>query len=53
MAAGTRPRLNQPQAPRLREGHNAVPQRTRTRNWTAALLAFKIHFGDRVPDTAN
>jgi putative transposase len=32
---------------------NAVPQWTKTRNWTAALLAFKIHFGDRVPDTAN
>jgi putative transposase len=32
---------------------NAVPQWTRTRNWTSALLAFKIHFGDRVPDTAN
>jgi putative transposase len=32
---------------------NAVPQWTRTRNWTIALLAFKIHFGDRVPDTAN
>jgi putative transposase len=29
---------------------NAVPQWTRTRNWTAALLAFKIHFGDRIPD---
>ena len=29
---------------------NATPQWTRTRNWTAALLAFKIHFGDRVPD---
>jgi putative transposase len=29
---------------------NAVPAWTRTRNWTAALLAFKIHFGDRVPD---
>jgi putative transposase len=29
---------------------NAVPQWTRTRNWTNALLAFKIHFGDRVPD---
>jgi len=29
---------------------NAVPQWTRTRNWTAALLAFKIHFGDRLPD---
>jgi putative transposase len=33
--------------------HNAVPQWTRTRNWTLALLAFKIHFGDRVPDTAS
>jgi putative transposase len=32
---------------------NAVPQWTRTRNWTAALLAFKIHFGERLPDTAN
>jgi len=32
---------------------NATPQWTRTRNWTTALLAFKIHFGDRVPDTAN
>jgi putative transposase len=30
--------------------HNAVPQWTRTRNWTKALLAFKIHFGDRLPD---
>jgi putative transposase len=29
---------------------NAVPAWTRTRNWTAALLAFKIHFGDRLPD---
>jgi putative transposase len=29
---------------------NAVPQWTRTRNWTAALLAFKIHFGDRLPE---
>jgi putative transposase len=29
---------------------NAVPQWTRTRNWTTALLAFKIHFGDRMPD---
>jgi putative transposase len=28
---------------------NAVPQWTRTRNWTTALLAFKIHFGDRLP----
>jgi putative transposase len=32
---------------------NAVPQWTKTRNWTAALLAFKIHFGDRIPDSAN
>jgi putative transposase len=32
---------------------NAVPQWTRTRTWTAAPLAFKIHFGDRVPDGAN
>ncbi len=32
---------------------NAVPQWTKTRNWTTALLAFKIHFGDRVPDGAN
>jgi putative transposase len=32
---------------------NAVPQWTRTRNWTVALLAFKIHFGDRVPDTTG
>jgi putative transposase len=29
---------------------NAAPQWTRTRGWTKALLAFKIHFGDRVPD---
>jgi putative transposase len=29
---------------------NAVPQWTRCRNWTTALLAFKIHFGDRLPD---
>ena len=33
--------------------HNAVPAWTRTRNWTSALLAFKIHFGDRLPDTAS
>ena len=32
---------------------NAVPQWTKTRDWTTALLAFKIHFGDRVPDGAN
>jgi hypothetical protein len=32
---------------------NAVPAWTRTRNWTVALLAFKIHFGDQVPDTAS
>ena len=30
--------------------HNAVPQWTRTRSWTKALLAFKIQFGDRLPD---
>jgi len=29
---------------------NAVPAWTRTRNWTTALLAFKIHFGHRLPD---
>jgi putative transposase len=29
---------------------NAVPQCTRTRGWTKALLAFKIQFGDRLPD---
>jgi putative transposase len=29
---------------------NAVPQWTRCRNWTTALLAFKIHFGDRLRD---
>jgi putative transposase len=29
---------------------NAVPAWTKTRNWTAALLAFKIHFADRLPD---
>jgi|SRR5579875_77731 len=32
--------------------HNAAPQWTRTRAWTKALLAFKIQFGDRLPDTA-
>ena len=32
---------------------NATPQWTRCRNWTVALLAFKIHFGDRLPDTAS
>ena len=31
---------------------NAVPQWTRTRAWTKALLAFKIQFGDRLPDNA-
>ena len=31
---------------------NGVPQWTRTRGWTKALLAFKIQFGDRLPDTA-
>jgi putative transposase len=29
---------------------NAVPQWTNTRGWTKALLAFKIHFGDRLPN---
>ena len=29
---------------------NATPQWTRTRAWTKALLAFKIEFGDRLPD---
>jgi transposase-like protein len=29
---------------------NAVPQWTTTRGWTKAMLAFKIHFGDRLPD---
>jgi len=29
---------------------NAVPKWTRTRGWTKALLAFKIQFGDRLPD---
>jgi putative transposase len=29
---------------------NAVPQWTRTRGWTKALLAFKIQFGDRLPN---
>jgi transposase-like protein len=29
---------------------NAVPARTRTRNWMTALLAFKIHFGDCLSD---
>jgi len=29
---------------------NAAPQSTRTRGWTKALLAFKIQFGDRLPE---
>src|ERR1700689_26337 len=29
---------------------NAVPQWTKTHGWTKAMLAFKIHFGDRLPD---
>ena len=29
---------------------NATPHWTRTRAWTKALLAFKIQFGDRLPD---
>jgi putative transposase len=32
---------------------NATPQWTRCRNWTVALLAFKIHFGDRLPDVTE
>jgi hypothetical protein len=30
--------------------NNAIPTWTRTRAWTRALLAFKIHFGSRLPD---
>jgi len=30
--------------------HNAVPQWTKTRGWTKAMLAFKIQFGDRIHD---
>ena len=29
---------------------NTVPAWTRTRNWTTAPLAFKIHFGDHLPE---
>jgi putative transposase len=29
---------------------NAGPQWTRTRGWTKAMLAFKIHFGNRLPN---
>ena len=29
---------------------NATPKWTKVAGWTKALLAFKIHFGDRVPD---
>jgi putative transposase len=29
---------------------NAAPQWTRTPGWTKALLAFKIQFGDRLPE---
>ena len=32
---------------------NAAPEWTRCRNWTTALLAFKIHFGNRLPDTTT
>jgi putative transposase len=32
---------------------NATPQWTRCRNWTTALLAFKIHFGERLPDVTE
>ena len=30
--------------------HSAVPQWTKTRGGTKALLAFKIQFGDRLPN---
>jgi hypothetical protein len=46
--------IAQDRARRRHENHpaitNAVPAWTRTRNWTTALLAFKIHFGDRLPE---
>jgi putative transposase len=29
---------------------NALPQWTRTRGWAKALFAFKIRFGDPLPD---
>jgi hypothetical protein len=29
---------------------NATPKWTQVAGWTKALLAFKIHFGDRLPD---
>jgi transposase-like protein len=29
---------------------NATPKWTRVAGWTKTLLAFKIHFGDRLPD---
>jgi putative transposase len=32
---------------------NAVPAWTKTRNWTTALLAFKIHFAHRLPDQTS
>jgi putative transposase len=31
---------------------NAQKNWRRAYNWNAALVAFKIHFGDRLPDTA-
>ena len=34
-------------------GHQRRPRLDPTRNWTIALLAFKIHSGNRVPDTAR
>ena len=30
----------------------AQRKRRQTYNWSAALIAFRIHFGDRIPDTA-
>jgi putative transposase len=32
---------------------NAQPKWQKTYNWSSALLAFKIHFGDRVPDNTE
>jgi hypothetical protein len=29
---------------------NATPKWTKVAGWTKALLAFKIQFGDRLPD---
>ena len=45
---GRRPQADLPRPPERH--HRNGPG---CRNWTTALLAFKIHFGDRLPDTAN